>query len=159
MKHDIKFRPLIVSILIPLAVGGLSAFLTKDAMKLFGMVKQPPLSPPSWLFPVVWSILYILMGIASYRIWVSDVSISRRDRALRFYAASLAFNFLWPIFFFGMELYLFSFLWLILLWLLVVLCVVLFYYISDAAGKLMIPYLVWLTFAGYLNLGVWLLNR
>ena len=159
MKHDIKFRPLIVSILIPLAVGGLSAFLTRDAMKLFGMVKQPPLSPPSWLFPVVWSILYILMGIASCRIWTSDVSVSRRDRALRFYAVSLAFNFLWPIFFFGMELYLFSFLWLILLWLLVLICVILFYYISDTAGKLMIPYLVWLTFAGYLNLGVWLLNR
>ena len=159
MKRNIKFAPLAVSVLIPLAVGGLSAFLTRDAMKLFGMVKQPPLSPPTWLFPVVWTILYTMMGIASYRIWASGVSHSRRDRALSFYAASLAVNFLWPIFFFGMELYLFSFLWLILLWLLVLICVILFYYISDTAGKLMIPYLVWLTFAGYLNLGVWLLNR
>ena len=159
LKHDIKYKPLAVFLVIPLAVGGLSAFLTRDAMRLFGAVKQPPFSPPEWLFPVVWTILYILMGIASYRVWTAGVSIHRRDRALRIYALDLAFNFLWPIFFFGTELYLFSFFWLFALWLLTLLCVILYRYISEAAGKLMIPYLVWLSFAGYLNLGVWLLNR
>lgn len=159
MKHNLKIKQLIATIAIPLAVGALAAFLTKDAMRLFGMVRQPPLSPPAWVFPLVWTVLYALMGIASYLVWTSDASMSRKERALTFYAVNLAVNFLWPIFFFGMELYLFSFIWLLILWLLTVICSVLFRYISDSAGKLLIPYLAWVTFAAYLNLGVWLLNR
>ena len=71
LKHNIKYRPLVLSLVLPLAVGALSAFLTKDAMKLFGAVRQPPFSPPAWLFPVMWTMLYILMGIASYLIWLT----------------------------------------------------------------------------------------
>ena len=157
--HKNKLKELLIAAAIPLAVGGLSAFLTKDQMKLFELVRKPPLAPPGWLFPVAWTILYILMGVASYLIWRSRASDIRKGRALTFYAVSLGFNFLWSILFFGFGLYLFSFIWLIILWVLIIICTVLFWYIDETAGKLLIPYLVWVTFAGYLNLGVWLLNR
>ena len=159
MKHSIKWKPLLIALALPLAVGGFSAFLTRDGMRAFAALRQPPLSPPSWIFPVVWTILYLMMGLASYLVWVSGVSELRRERALTVYGLSLAANFLWPILFFTMQAWLGAFLLLLLLWILVGICVLLFGAIDPRAGRLMIPYLVWLTFAAYLNLGVWLLNR
>lgn len=159
MKQEIKIKPLIAAIAIPLAVGGLSAFITKDAMSAFELLRKPPLSPPAWLFPVAWTILYILMGIASYFVWNKKVSPARKERALSFYAIQLAANFLWSIIFFSLEMYLAAFLWLVMLFLLVLVTGVLFYYIDKNAGRLMIPYVLWCGFALYLNLGVWILNR
>jgi tryptophan-rich sensory protein len=159
MKRKIQYGPLAAALAIPLAVGGFSAFLTREGMEYFKTVAQPLLSPPSWLFPVAWTILYLLMGAASYLVWVSGVSEKRRDRALTVYGLSLAANFLWPIVFFTARLYLAAFLLLLVLWVLVVITALLFSCIDDRAGKLMIPYIVWLSFAAYLNLGVWLLNR
>ena len=159
MKHKIRYGPLAISLLIPLAVGGFSAFLTRDGMEYFKTVSQPPLSPPAWVFPVVWTILYLLMGAASYLIVTSAASQPRRERALTVYGLSLAVNFLWPIVFFTMRFYFGAFLLLLLLWVLSAVTALLFSCIDERAGKLMIPYLVWLTFAAYLNLGVWLLNR
>ena len=149
---------LIICLVIPLAVGGIAALLTGGGMDTFETLNQPPLSPPGWLFPVVWTILYILMGIASYLVLTSGKSEENIRRALVLYGIQLAFNFLWPIFFFGLSAYLFAFIWLVALWLLILATTVSFYRISDIAGYLMIPYLVWVTFAGYLNLGVYLLN-
>lgn len=151
----IEWKKLIICIAIPLAVGGLSAFLTQDSMEAFGALNKPPLSPPGWLFPVVWTILYVLMGIASYLVLTSQ---KPNRTALTAYAVQLAFNFTWSIIFFNLELYLFAFIWLVLLWLLILLTTVLFYNISKPAGYLMIPYLLWVTFAGYLNLAIYLLN-
>lgn len=159
MKHKIKIKQLILAVALPLAIGGLAAFLTKDSMCIFNAVRKPPLAPPDWLFPVVWTALYILMGVASYLVYTSDASSPRKDRALSFYAIGLGVNFLWPIIFFNLQMYLAAFLVLILLWLLIVICIVLFYYILDTAGKLLIPYLLWVSFAGYLNLGIYLMNR
>ena len=159
VKHNIKLRQLIAAIALPLAVGGLAAFLTKDGMKLFETMAKPPLAPPQWLFPVAWTALYILMGIASYLIWTAHVSEARRERALTVYALQLAANFLWPVLFFTLGLYFVAFLWLIILWIMIFVCTVMFRYISQTAGKLMLPYLIWTAFAGYLNLGIWLLNR
>lgn len=159
MKRKIQYGPLAAALAIPLAVGGFSAFLTREGMEYFKTVAQPPLSPPAWLFPVAWTILYLLMGAASYLVWVSGASEKRRDRALTVYGLSLAANFLWPIVFFTARLYLAAFLLLLVLWVLVVITALLFSCIDDRAGKLMIPYIVWLSFAAYLNLGVWLLNR
>ena len=159
MKGEIKLKALIPALALPLAVGGLAAFLTADAMKLFAIVPKPPLSPPGWLFAPVWTILYILMGTASYLIWVANISPVRRERALTLYLMQLAANFVWPLIFFGMELYLPALLWLMLLWILAAMTTVLFYYISEKAGKLMLPYMIWLSFALYLNFGIWLLNR
>ena len=158
MNRKIRIKELVLALAIPLAVGGLSAFITRDAMKNFERMRQPPLSPPSWLFPVVWTLLFILMGIASYRIYISSASQPRRERALTVYAIQLAMNFAWTIFFFSLGLYLTAFIWLLILWVLIIACAVLFYYIDRTAGKLLIPYILWTTFAGYLNFGIYLLN-
>ena len=159
MKPKIKWKPLLLALALPLAVGGFSAFLTRDGMRAFAFLKQPPLSPPAWLFPVVWTLLYLMMGLASYLVWVSGVSDQRRERALTVYGLSLAANFLWPILFFTMQAWLAAFLLLLLLWALVGILALLFGAIAPRAGKLLLPYLAWLTLAAYLNLGVWLLNR
>ena len=140
------------------AAGAAAGILTMDGMAVFAAVKKPPLSPPGWLFPIVWTLLYILMGIASALVWSANISPLRRDRALSFYALQLTANFVWPLIFFGMEMYLVAVLWLVLLWLLAAITTLLFYYIAPKAGKLMLPYMLWLSFALYLNVGVWILN-
>jgi len=159
MKHKIQYGPLTAALLIPLAVGGFSAFLTREGMEYFKSVPQPPFSPPAWVFPAVWTLLYLLMGWASYLVWASGVSEKRRDRALTVYGLGLAVNFLWPIVFFTMRFYFTAFLLLLLLWILAVVTALLFSCIEEKAGRLLIPYIVWLSFAAYLNIGVWLLNR
>ncbi len=145
-------------IAIPLLVGGLSSFLTRGGMEVFMELNKPPLSPPGWLFGVVWTILYTLMGVSSYLVIQSGAEEELVNSALSVYVYQLIVNFLWPTFFFNFGWYLFSFIWLVLLWILVLIMIVRFYNISKLAGILQIPYLVWLTFAGYLNLGIWLLN-
>ncbi len=158
MKHEIKWKLLIPAVLLPLAVGGLAALLTGSAMDNYSQVTRPPLSPPGWLFPLAWSLLYILMGISSYIVATSSVSGERRERALCVYALQLAVNFAWPIIFFKLSAYGAAFSWLLLLVVLVLITILLFWHISKTAGKLLLPYLLWLLFALYLNLGVWLLN-
>lgn len=151
----IQWKNLITCLVIPLAVGSLSAFLTGNNMEDFSSINKPPLAPPSWLFPVVWTILYILMGIASYLVLTSE---KPNDTALNVYGIQLTFNFFWSIIFFNLKLYLFAFIWLVLLWLLIIKTAGLFYQISKPAGYLMLPYLLWVTFAGYLNFFIYLLN-
>ena len=146
-------------ILIAEGVGALSAFLTRDAMKVYGeSVIQPPLSPPGWLFPVVWTILYALMGIGAARISLSFPS-KERTQALRIFVAQLIVNFFWSIFFFNLQWFGIAFFWLLLLWVLVLWMIVSFREVDILAGNLQIPYLLWITFAAYLNMGVWILNR
>lgn len=145
-------------IAIPLLVGIAASLITMGGMKAFEALNQPPLSPPMWLFPVAWTILYVLMGVASYLVYTSGADQKQVDEAIGVYAAQLLVNFLWPTFFFNFQWYLFSFLWLLLLWVLVFITMKRFYDISKLAGYLMLPYLVWLTFAAYLNFGVWWLN-
>jgi tryptophan-rich sensory protein len=154
----INKRLLFICIAIPLFVGALAALLTRNGMEVFGNLEQPPLSPPAWLFPVVWTILYTLMGISSYLILTSGAEKSQITSAIRIYAFQLVVNFLWPTFFFNFGWYLFSFLWLVLLWVLVLVMILRFKDINKLAAYLNIPYLIWLTFAGYLNLAIWILN-
>lgn len=154
----INLKALLVSVAIPLIVGFVSGFLTRNSMEQFAQLNKPPLSPPGFLFPIVWTILYILMGIASYLVFTSNKKQQDVKDALTVYALQLVFNFFWSIFFFNFEWYLFSFFWLIALWVLILRTILLFYPISKIAAYLMIPYLIWVTFAGYLNLGIYLLN-
>ncbi len=153
-----KWKKLLICIAVPLAVGGLSAWLSREGMRGFPALEKPPLSPPGWLFPVVWTILFVLMGLASYLVLTSGKDRRTIDRALWLYGIQLGVNFFWSIFFFELSLYLFAFLWLILLWLLILATTARFYHISRTAGYLMLPYLLWVTFAGYLNFGIYLLN-
>ena len=165
----INWKALIISILIPLAVGTVAGLLTMGGMEVFATVNKPPLSPPAWLFPVVWTLLYTLMGISSYLIYSSEEpdkaehgkngkENDMKRKALSTYGYQLLVNFLWPVFFFDFQWYFFSFLWLVLLWILVAKMILEFWEISKIAALLNIPYLLWLSFAGYLNLGIWLLN-
>ena len=149
---------LLKCIAIPLIVGIVSGFLSRGGMEVFRQLNKPPLSPPGWVFPVVWTILYILMGIASALVITSGGESDQISRAIAVYALQLAVNFFWSIFFFNFGWYLFSFWWLVLLWGLIALCIVLFYRLSKTAAYLMYPYLLWVTFAGYLNFSIYNLN-
>jgi tryptophan-rich sensory protein len=154
----LEWKKLIFSLAVPLAVGAYAAFLTQDSMKTFALLNKPPLSPPGWVFPVVWTILYLMMGFAAYLVRISRKSDSAIRSALDWYAAQLAFNFLWSIIFFNLDQYLVAFIWLVVLWFLILITTIRFYRITPAAGYLLIPYLVWVAFGGYLNLGIVLLN-
>ena len=154
-----KLRELILCLAVPLAVGGLSAYLSMGAMEEFEALNQPPLSPPGWLFPVVWTVLFPLMGIASYLVVRAQASQNITKKALIFYGIQLGLNFFWTILFFNLGLRLVSFFWLILLWCIILLTTLQFAAIRRQAGYLMLPYLLWVIFAGYLNLGVYWLNR
>jgi tryptophan-rich sensory protein len=149
MKRN-QWIPLIVSVLISLGAGALSRLLSGDSMGIYSNLYKPPLSPPGWVFPVVWTILYILMGIASYLVFVSNSP--NKQKALKLYFVQLVMNVGWSILFFGMNAYLLAFTGLLLLWYFVYLTMKEFYKINPLAGKLLVPYLLWLTFAGYLNL-------
>jgi len=156
---QINKKALIIAIAIPLLVGTLAAFLTRDSMAQFMQLNKPPLSPPGILFPIVWTILYALMGIASYLVYSSNEKQEDIYDALSVYTLQLFVNFFWSIIFFNLEWYLFAFFWLLLLWALILYTILLFYKISKPAAYLLIPYLLWVTFAGYLNLGIYLLNE
>ena len=151
-----KKKALAASILIAEAVGALSALFVRGETGWYKELYRPPAAPPSWLFPVVWSILFLLMGIAAYRIYL--VRSPQRNEALWLYGIGLLVNFLWPLFFFRLKLLGFSAIWLALLLVLVLWTWRRFYTLDRPAGNLLIPYLLWLAFALYLNIGVWALN-
>lgn len=157
MRFRKKYLPFLLSIAIALAVGGLSAFITQGKTEEYESLVQPPLAPPSWLFPVVWTALFILMGISAAIVWQSR-SPERSD-ALFIYGTQLVVNFLWSVFYFSFNARLLAFFWLIFLFLLVLLMSSRFSRISKAAAQLQIPYILWLVFAGYLNLATYLLNK
>lgn len=153
-----KYRPYIGFSAAALAVGGLSALLTGEGMRAFAALRQPPLSPPGWLFPVVWTLLYVLMGVGMAIVW-RETSGRERRRATEAWALQLAVNFFWTLLFFRLEARLLAFFWLLLLFVLALRMARIFETHSALAGKLQLPYLAWLAFAGYLNFAVWLLNR
>lgn len=157
LKHTLKTygRELIYALIIPLAAGAFSSVLTPDSSEIFNMFNKPPLSPPGWLFPVVWTVLYIFMGLASFLVYTSD---KYTKPALTLYCTQLFLNFMWSIIFFNLQMYLAAFFWLFLMWFLIIITIVLFYEIYKPAAYLMIPYLVWVTYAGYLNLAIYMLN-
>ena len=154
-----KWKSYLFWILAAEAVGGLSGWLTREGSKIYQQtVVQPPLSPPGWVFPVVWSILYALMGISAARIYRNPPS-RERSCGLNLFIAQLVVNFFWSPIFFNLQAFGLAFFWLLMLWGLVLWMILTFRKTDLSAAKLQIPYLLWLTFAAYLNLGVWYLNR
>ena len=153
---SIRIKPYIYSVLITLGLGIISAVILGDSTEIYRSINRPPLSPPSWVFPVVWTILYITMGIALGMIW-SDKKLCR-DEAIKWYFLQLVINILWPLFFFNAGWYVFSLLWIIILDITVIITIIKFYRCKPNAGLLLIPYLVWILFATYLNAGIVLLN-
>ena len=126
-------------------------------MGQYETLESPPLAPPGWLFPVVWTILYALMGISAARVWLSPPSRAR-NLGLNLFITQLVVNFFWSPIFFNLEAFGLAFFWLVLLWGLVLWMILAFRKVDPLAAKLQIPYLIWLSFAAYLNLGVWYLN-
>ena len=153
-----KWKSLLLALAVPLVVGGLSTLVTRNQMTAFSQLNQPPLSPPAWLFPVVWTVLFLFMGLASYLVGRSDADSLLIRRALTLYGLQLVVNFFWPILFFNGKVYFIAFLWLLLLWGLILATMVQFARVRKSAAWLLLPYLLWVTFAGYLNLGIFLLN-
>lgn len=155
MRKEIKSY--IVAILLPLAVGGLSALLTRGSMDIYETINTPSFAPPGIVFPIVWTILYILMGISSGIIYNSKSK--DKDNALFIYIIQLMVNFVWSIIFFNLRAFLIAFLLIIVLWVLIALMISRFYKIDKTAAYLQIPYLLWVTFAGILSFAIFLLNR
>lgn len=145
-----KFK-LFIAILIPVAIGGIVGFIINPYIDYNSLV-QPPLSPPSIVFPIVWTILYVLMGISYYLL----KNPSKKEKII--YFIQLGVNALWSVFFFIGKFYLFSFIWIVLLDVLVIFMIGIFYHNNKASAYLQIPYLIWILFATYLNLGIYILN-
>lgn len=153
----IKLKSLLINLLIPLGGGWLVSFITQGNTEIYKNILLPKFAPPSLVFPIVWTILYFLMGISAYMVYESDSKI--KSQALKVYALQLCLNFLWPLIFFNGQMFLASFIILLLLWLTVLWMIILFYKVKPLAAYLQIPYILWLTFAAYLNLAIYLLNR
>lgn len=152
-----KYKPYLISIAIPLAVGGISAIFTVKGMPFFDTQQKPWFQPPNAAFPIVWTILYVLMGISAAIVWRSNDP--KKAQALRTYGLQLAVNFFWSVLFFGLHWYFLAFLWLLLLTALVGKMIFQFAQIERKAANLQLPYFLWCCFAAVLNCSVWWLNR
>ena len=150
-----KFKTYFKAILIPVLVGGIVGFFISGSID-YNSLEKPFLSPPSITFPIVWTILYILMGI-SYAILESNSLVNSKINSI--YYLQLFFNALWPIAFFLLKWRLFAFIWIIILAVLIIIMIARFYENQKTAAWLQVPYLLWALFATYLNFGVYLLNR
>ncbi len=153
-----KFKTYAKNILIALAVGFLSALLTRGDMESFNTLTKPPLTPPDIVFPIVWGILYTLMGISLSMVQLSPGPKALIQKSTIYYYIQLFFNFFWSIWFFKFQFLLFSFLWLLAMLFFIIVMTVNFFRINKIAAYLQIPYILWVTFAGYLNFMYFLLN-
>lgn len=153
----INLKKLILYLAVSLGTGGVSAIFTMGETDRYLNLTKPPLSPAPIVFPIVWTVLFILMGIGAYL--VSESECKDKNGALTVFFAQLAVNFVWPILFFNLQMFLFSFAWLLILLCLILVMIIKFYQCSHAAAYLQIPYILWVSFAGYLNLAVFILNR
>ena len=143
-------------LLAPLATGVIAAFITRGGIGIYDRFVKPPLSPPSWVFPAVWTVLYALMGIGAYIVYNSKSP--RKKNALVIFFIQLLFNFFWSVIFFELKDFMFAFVWIVFLWLFILFTLIEFFKINKTAAYLLIPYLIWVTFAGYLNLALYILN-
>ena len=154
-----KWKTYAFWILLTEAVGGLAGWLTRRGAKIYNAaITQPPFSPPGIVFPIVWGILFALMGISAARVYLAPAS-NARTRSLLLFFLQLAFNFFWSIIFFNFQAFGLAFFWLIVLWLLILAMLFSFRKVDRLAAWLQIPYLLWVSFAAYLNFGVWMLNQ
>ena len=152
----VNLRTLLPSLLLPAVVGGVGAVITAMGMDAYQLLRQPPLVPPGWVFGVVWTVLYLLMGWAAYR--VKSSSCFEKEGALQAYYIQLALNFLWIVAFFRFGLLWLSAVILALLVAAILLTVRRFAACDTTASRLLIPYLIWCGFALYLNVGTAILN-
>lgn len=154
-----KMKQFLRCITVPLFLGLLSWLLVYNSISIFQHIIKPPFTPSASIFPIVWTILYLTMGISAYLIKRAHIDQNSRSQALFLYKLQLGINFFWPIFFFRFQWFFFAFIWLLFLWAILWMTVQSFYWIRKIAGILLVPYLLWVTFAGYLNLMISLFNN
>ena len=157
MFKTIHLRKLITSLLITLGTGLLAWVLSGNMSDIYQALNKPPLSPPGVIFGIVWTVLYLIMGLSLYLVRIQRES-QGRSNALILFALQLAVNFCWPLLFFSLQKYCLSVIWLFLLLILAAAATILFYRQNSTAGRLMLPYLLWCIFAAYLNIGICILN-
>lgn len=159
VNGEFKIIPLIINILIPLVGGTIVGYLNSGSMGTYEMLNKPFFSPPGFIFPIVWSILYVLMGIAAYRIYMRNKQGADDNGAYFFYLVQLLINFLWSFVFFTFRLYGIAFIVLIILFILIIITFIKFIRLDKIAGLLLIPYILWVAFAGVLNFFIYVLNE
>jgi translocator protein len=151
---------LIISIVASFAAGGIGSLFTFKAIPTwYPGLRKPPYTPPNWAFGPVWTTLYILMGISVFLVWQKGLDTSGAILAFVFFWIQLVINALWSVIFFGMKSKGGGVITIIILWLLILATIVTFFRVSSWAGALLIPYIVWVSIASYLNIGVWVLNK
>ena len=150
---------LIVAVLLPVLVGAVSGLFTASSVKTwFVTLNKPSFNPPSYVFAPVWTTLYIMMGVAFYLVWVSVTDKAQQHKAMTVYFIQLFLNFCWSFIFFYKQRPDLAFIDIVFLWISIVATLVLFYRISKPAGWLLVPYLLWVSFASALNYAIWQLN-
>ena len=154
----IKFKKFAISLIIPLAIGFTGSFFTSGSVGTwYTTLNKPSFNPPNWIFAPVWTILFIMIGISFYIAW-SKGFLTRKWIPISIYALNLLLNLLWSLLFFGLKTPLISFIEIIALWIVIVVNIIIFYKISKVSGILMIPYLLWVSFASVLNYSIYQLN-
>lgn len=157
MKISNPFK-LIIAILVAEAAGGIGAIFTTAAIPTWYVtLSKPALNPPNWVFGPVWTTLFVLMGIAAFLIWKQGIDKEKVREALKIFLGQLSLNILWSFIFFGLHNPGLAFLEIIFLWLAILATILSFHKISRAAAYLLIPYILWVSFASYLNFAIWLL--
>lgn len=156
MKMDKRIK-LTISVILPLLIGFLGSFFTSSSISTwYPTLVKPSFNPPNWLFGPVWTLLYMLMGVSFYLIWSSKSK--KKEQAMVFFGIQLLLNFFWSIIFFGLQSMFFAFVEILILWMLIMITIFAFYKISRKAAYLLIPYLIWVSFAAVLNASLFLLN-
>lgn len=158
MIRTFNLRKFLSSIALTVGAGVFANFLINDTTAVYAGLSKPPLSPPGWVFPIVWSILYVLMGIALYTVRESSGHGGLKPDAYRVFAMQLILNIGWPVVFFVFRAYLISVIWLCVLIGFVLAATRLFWTINKCGGRLLVPYLIWCLYALYLNVGIYILN-
>ncbi|MDO4540955.1 MAG: TspO/MBR family protein [Syntrophomonadaceae bacterium] len=158
MMKNGAWKTYVLFIALTEAVGALAGWLTRNGVEAYNGVLKSALTPPNMVFPIVWAILFALLGFGTARIWLAAPS-PERWRGLLIFWVQLGFNFAWSLLFFNLQAFGFAFLWLIILWVLILLMIMSYHRVDKTAAWLQLPYLIWVTFAGYLNCVTWLLNR
>ncbi len=154
-----KITKLIISLIVSHAAGIIGSIATFNAVNTWYLtIQKPVFTPPGWLFGPAWLTLYTLMGIALYLVWDRGIREQRVRTAISLFAVQLVLNTLWSILFFGFQAPLYAFVEIMFLWLFILLTMVQFFQISKAAGWLLVPYILWVSFAAILNLSIVLLN-
>jgi len=154
-----KILKLVVSILICQGVGVMGAFFTSPAIPTwYATLEKPRFNPPNWLFAPVWTILFLLMGVSLYLIWSKGLENKKAKTALFIFVLQLILNILWSILFFGLQSPLYAFIEIIILWLAILLTIISFFKISKTSAYLLLPYMLWVSFAAILNFSIMIIN-